>query len=454
MNTKVRKPSASVDLNKPLDDLSPAPNNALLGSLQANILKGHGRKHTVNVFFEILQTAAARTWMSHLNITSAEQQLEQTRRFKKHGIPGDPVICLGLSAKGLKELKLSTKGFESTFRKGMAASDLGDPDAGKWDFHGAHGWILIAENNTKVLDNLLDEVLDAAADCIRVLRIERGNALFNEAGEGIENFGYVDGRSQPLALRSDIEHETAMGISKFDPTAPLKQVIFADPLRPTAYASYFVFRKLEQNVAGFKAREKELASQLRLRGEDAERAGAMVVGRFEDGTPVVDHDEAMALAPVVNNFNYNGAGSERRCPFHSHIRKANPRMGADSTKRLMFRRGITYGERPDLLPGVNLPFPSSDVGLLFQAYMASIEDQFEFTQKKWVNDDPTGAGKPLVQPGLDPVIGQNPSAPALDWPSGNCAAQDVRFDFRGFTTMRGGEYFYVPSLPAIEAMAK
>jgi len=47
-----------------------------------------------------------------------------------------------------------------------------------------------------------------------------------------------------------------------------------------------VFRKLEQNVWGFKKREEELAHDLGLKEEEEERAGALIVGRFEDGTPV------------------------------------------------------------------------------------------------------------------------------------------------------------------------
>jgi hypothetical protein len=42
-----------------------------------------------------------------------------------------------------------------------------------------------------------------------------------------------------------------------------------------------VFRKLEQNVRRFKQVEEDPADALELTGDDRERAGAMIVGRFE-----------------------------------------------------------------------------------------------------------------------------------------------------------------------------
>ena len=85
-----------------------------------------------------------------------------------------------------------------------------------------------------------------------------------------------------------VEHADEGGIDKWDPSEPLKRVLVADPATNAAdsFGSYFVFRKLEQNVRGFKVREQELADALGLVGDERERAGAMAVGRFEDGTPL------------------------------------------------------------------------------------------------------------------------------------------------------------------------
>ena len=70
---------------------------------------------------------------------------------------------------------------------------------------------------------------------------------------------------------------------------PLREVLVADPgaARPgESFGSFLVYRKLEQNVRAFKKQEARIAGKLGLKGEDAERAGALLVGRFEDGTPV------------------------------------------------------------------------------------------------------------------------------------------------------------------------
>ena len=148
------------------------------------------------------------------------------------------------------------------------------------------------------------------------------------------------------------------------------------------YGSYFVFRKLEQNVKGFKDAETQLAEVLKLEGEEAERAGALVVGRFEDGTPVtLQKDEGMHN-PVFNNFNYQNDTKGSKCPFQGHIRKVNPRNASTKSRieergHRIARRGITYGKRRKDLTDR----PMGNVGLLFMCFQADIAKQFEHLQK-------------------------------------------------------------------------
>jgi deferrochelatase/peroxidase EfeB len=235
---------------------------------------------------------------------------------------------------------------------------------------------------------------------------------------------------------------------------------------------------LEQNVREFKRAERDaLASTLQLTGEEAERAGAMVVGRFEDGTPVTLQKGPGTDDPVLNNFNYKDDAAGSRCPFHAHVRKVNPRTspsaagdlpfdpGSERSRRIT-RRGITYGHRTrESLETDELDqLPSGEVGLLFMCCQASLANQFEFMQGAWANnaDFPPGqpvAGQPPV--GVDPVIGQetgNPPAPPTaprvpqQWPT-EWGEEDfqkrpkAQFAFGGFVRMLGGEYFFVPSLP-------
>ena len=121
----------------------------------------------------------------------------------------------------------------------------------------------------------------------------------------------------------------------------------------------------------------------------------------------------------------------------------------------MMRRGITFG--PELTHAEALSgHTTQQRGLLFLCYVTSIADQFEFVQQAWV-DEPD-----FVQPGsgIDPIIGQHsigqPStgthpflgaAPFSEDPT-NKPALSVGH----FVTMQGGEYFFAPSLDAIQGL--
>jgi deferrochelatase/peroxidase EfeB len=204
-----------------------------------------------------------------------------------------------------------------------------------------------------------------------------------------------------------------------------------------------VFRKLEQHVRAFKEHEQKLAETLGLIGEEAKRAGALVVGRFQDGTPVVLHPTA---GRSTNNFIYDDDPHGQKCPFQAHIRKVNPRRPGIPH---IVRRGITYGERK-IGPWDNpslAELPIGGVGLLFMCYQRNIAQQFEALQYLWASDPRLPRGQ---APGIDPIIGQ---------PGGNGVGQqkwpaqwdDPRekhkpFDFHGFVTFKGGEYFFAPSI--------
>ena len=298
---------------------------------------------------------------------------------------------------------------------------LNDPPRSTFDpgYHAEiHAVVLIGDATDKAMTARRNEILGLLPDSVTVLAEETGLGRVNARGEGIEHFGYVDGRSQPLFLTEDADAEknNTDGINVWNPAAPLSQVLVPDTAAPDPgvhFGSYFVFRKLEQNVRRFKQAEADLADTLGLTGDDRERAGAMLIGRFEDGTPLTTQREDGAESPVSNNFTYDSDRAALKCPFQAHIRKTNPRGsgGAEdpSAERLhlMARRGVTYGERPDD-PNAEVPpsaRPSGGVGLLFMAFNAVLGNQFEFTQALWA-DNP---GFPItegVTPGLDPVIGQ------------------------------------------------
>ena len=134
-------------------------------------------------------------------------------------------------------------------------------------------------------------------------------------------------------------------IEAWDPLAPLSLVLRPDPgvTDPDAFGSYYVFRKLEQDVMGFAVAEHRLADELGLEGSDRARAGAMIVGRYRDGTPLVLSETDGFVPAKANDFRYEPhltsvgtmAPSDPlgvKCPFHAHIRKVNPRRTPDGTR--------------------------------------------------------------------------------------------------------------------------
>ncbi len=459
----------------------------LLRNLQGNILKGHGRDHSWNVFFTFGgDNAKTRRLLRQLGngfVTDAYKQLLASEAFKTDDKKDGGTFCAAfLSAKGYQTLGLTFTAPEANdaFGAGMKAGQvaLGDPPSTAWEApfqQELHAMVLIAD----------DDVArgSAAAASIRLLigdaggtvhHTQTGTAIRNTAGNGLEHFGYIDGRSQPLMLLEDIEKESRdEGIAQWDPTFPLTTALVPDPLvadaEELAFGSFFVFRKLEQNVRGFKTLEQNLADALTLTGRNRARAGAFVVGRFEDGTPITMADRPAGLESPRNDFDYTGDAAASRCPFHAHIRKTNPRgsggFEAEPEERLhiMARRGIPYEDVPrplhpdgllkaeslaEFLAKVAPDLPAGGVGLLFMAYNAKIDDQFEFTQQTWANN-PGFPNVPPPPPGLDGVIGQdagNPGGQAYPNAWDDASANTKPFDFKGFVTMKGGEYFFAPSL--------
>ena len=440
------------DIAAPID-LTDAKFAGFLADLQANILKGHGRRSTRNLFLTIPagKAAAARAGMKALAplITTAKQQLDETVVFKATGVPGGRVILALISRAGYKAMGSVAAKIpkDLAFGDGMAKRQqfLADPPSTAWDPSfpvAAHAMILIADASDALCRETEKEVRTKLGAGWKPSHVEAGQAIFNDVGNGLEHFGYVDGRSQPLMLTEQTSHEPMTNWNAaFGPDI----VLVADPAGKNggdSMGSYLVFRKLEQDVAGFKAAEAVLAdAQQRgaaaagVSAPDRELAGALMVGRFEDGTPALLHGTASGAEPV-NDFNYSGA-TENKCPLHAHIRKTNPRDGNERS-RIMARRGIPFGGGE----GSGAP-----VGLLFMSYNKNIVNQFEFIQHSWANN----VNFQQFDTGLDPIIGQGPGRRAA-YPKCPVAWDDPTHhvgEFQQYVTMRGGEYFFAPSISGL-----
>lgn len=437
----------------------------LLTDLPANILKGHGRRHTRNLFLRIPANArdAVRTVLAALPLTSALDQLEAAEERRLTGADGGPVLLCFLSASGYRALGVPDRQTpaDPAFREGMVARRLQDR-LEQWEDcyqKPVDALVLVGANSEAAADALAKRhktrLLAAGAE----LAVEEaGTALLRE-NIGIEHFGFVDGRSQPLMLEDEVMRELNGQGESFiwDPGfGPLEIALASDPggSHAHSYGSYLVYRKLEQDVAGFADAIETLTDALELMGDDARQlGGALVIGRFPDGTPVSTSKRPLGAAHVANNFVYSGDPEGTRCPFQAHIRKSNPRgetvtvLGAtleEERSHLMVRRGIPYGARAADLSDR----PSNGVGLLFMAYNQNIARQFEFVQRKWLDD----ANFMRRRMGTDPLVGRGMAR--HDWPKSwdHSEAGTTRVDLQSFVTMKGGEYFFAPSISFLRGL--
>lgn len=164
-----------------------------------------------------------------------------------------------------------------------------------------------------------------------------------------------------------------------------------------------------------------------------------------------------------NDFNYDNDADGKVCPFHAHIRRTNPRgdlsrqpangspptmpLEVEKTFRIV-RRGITYGDRPDLAndpldPAAQLP--ETGVGLLFMCFQSRLR-QFTIQQD---GSDADNFLSPRPRPGVDAIIGRNGNSTPQTWPT---TGNDITFKMANLVTFKGGEYFFAPSLPFLRGL--
>jgi Dyp-type peroxidase family len=465
---------------------------AALEDTQGNILKSNGRDNNVHLFLKFTGAPAdALAWLRMMgtqHVTSAWQQSLDAKAHRETGADGGVFVNLCLSAAGYTALGLTAAmPDDASFRAGAKAAvqRLSDPPVAEWQSgfqQEIHALVIVAADDaadTATAAQAISATLSGVADVVdqevgAALRVNSDGVVTTDgSGTVHEHFGFADGVSQPLFFQDEIDAErlNSGGFDRYDPSAPLDLVLLKDPGGgPNGYGSYFVYRKLQQNVAGFRGDEAKLATALAeaARGKDAtptpteqKLSAAYLVGRFRDGTPVVQQGvDGWTNEP--NNFNFAADVDGIKCPFHAHIRKTNPRgdkvqqfgapPGEDRARRIA-RRAVSFG------PLTLDPPADQPVGLLFMCAQSSIANQFEFMQAIWANL--TSFLRPGT--GLDPIIGEAPPGAAdvpqqfprvyglfneLSFATDPPTEQSpfAPYQFGKWVTMLGGEYFFLPSL--------
>jgi Dyp-type peroxidase family len=451
-------------------DVADASYQPMLANLQANILKSHARDFARLLCIQFgADDDSVKAWIKDFGLnrmqSALDQQkaIEERRKAKSRGdkFDGGLIANFFLTAEGYEELGFDAAGLKEQnnriFLKGMKSDrsmrDLSDPPLDRWQPEyraNIDAMILLADDSKEKLDAEAAKVRASLGGIATVLVEEEGADLKDPiVPGGHEHFGYKDGISQPRYFKDDVgkteKDNIDTDMQHWNPLQPLDIVLVKDPFtnkHDDNYGSFLVYRKLEQDVDGFNARVAELAKHLTLtsnqqsNGVTAEDyAGALVVGRFKDGTPLVISDIRLRRSPSPNDFDFKVLDQPGHlCPFHAHIRKTNPRgQGVLVPERFITRRGMPYGR----------PRTNDKKGLLFMCFQSSIKKQFTFIQNTWSN----APGFPPFRghPGIDPLTGQG-SKGEQHWPKRYGSEEEVGFDFAGFVQMKGGEYFFAPSL--------
>ena len=213
--------------------------------------------------------------------------------------------------------------------------------------------------------------------------------------------------------------------------------------------TYVGFRKYQSRVGAFNR-------FLHANGStEAEREflAAKLVGRWRSGAPLtlapdVDNPRLGADPQRNNDFDYANDTHGRQAPFGCHIRRMNPRDTklarlTDVNLHRVIRRGTTYGKPYDPNALSRARLTQVPRGAIFLLISAKAMATMEFLQQEWINDGNfIGVGDER-----DPIIGLQEEGAIFTIPK-----EPVRRRIHGietFNVLRGGEYFFMPSLSAL-----
>jgi Dyp-type peroxidase family len=424
--------------------------------------------------------------------------------------PDDPLrAALALTRRGLDLLGHVERGVDRAFDVGMSGVSTGDakrpqrPDGSAEPGHPAH-WLVGGPAHPfdllvvlGVVNDVRGRVLELAE---RIKSVPNLSVVYEEFGEDLpesrEHFGFADGISQPgvygyferqgakqlVTTRYGVPSKNGLDFGKpgqplvwpgrFIVGAPLAEGVAAPVVSPLwKNGSFLVFRRLQQDVAAFRADTDAMAQQLSasVPDVDGDLVRRFIVGRRPNGQPLMRTGTEADSLLAINYFNYQSAVPEltlstgekingglkdvggRVCPVWAHVRKVNPRDGQndlpEETHNLqMLRRGIPFG------PAFDAADPASGQvsrGLLFLAYQRDIAEQFEKLNSHWMNqfEVPAFGGHDLlVGLALDDAGHLGPKR--ADWPG---SPEMLRAE-RPWVVPTGGAYLFAPSRSVLRAL--
>lgn len=481
--------------------------------IQGILLSGYFHlKHSRYMFLHLDDQKAARAWLAAIipDITSAKYPVDA------NGKAIDPKWALNIAftAAGIEALGYSVESFSQEFKEGIADKegvrserlgdthrsspatwDVGNPNVPESDT--IHICLMVQTEKYAPEDTIEDpdEDLDVKCEEQRALFTKHGLREVATAEHGYlphgrdardtrEHFGFADAISEPDLVgspkrikdeQSCVEPgEFVLGYkNEYDmwpatPTVPPKSDTHNNlQLEPHApenpqetrpkdlgrNGTYIVFRKLHQDVAGWRRYFAEKFP------EQTALMQAKFIGRWPSGAPFVLYTDKDPYAddPLgqgrINDFCYSKLDpGGLACPIGAHIRRVNPRDSLEddpvesikSVKRhRLLRRGAIYGKK---LPPEVMEDDGEHRGVLFMGVNSDIKRQFEFIQQTWINR-PKFNG---LYDERDPVLGNHEDGEELN--NLTIQGEPVRQRVTGipqFVTVKGGAYLFLPGIAAL-----
>ena len=407
-----------------------------------------------------------------LQVADAQAGREFVRRLAPHvgsaadwWQAGEAWIAVALSYAGLVALGVpenSLESFPEAFRVGMAARadqllDQGDNDPKHWDPPFGEGVVHVGVS-----------VFSDSEDTWR-----RTMELARRQYEGLpgltvlvtQDFGAQPGDLNPLGDRDSIGQPAIEGsgvepLPGQGPAIKAGEFILGYPAeagvplpmpRPDVLGRNGTFvglRKYQSRVGAFNRFLRAHADTK----QERELLAAKLVGRWRSGAPLTlapaRDDPALGADPWRNNdFTYAADQDGRQVPRGSHMRRMNPRdtemaLLTDVNLHRIIRRSTTFGAPYDA-HAISEQDDEVPRGLYFIFISAKAMATLEFLQREWINN----GNFMSLDDERDPNVGLQEDGATFTIPQ-----KPIRRRVHGietFNVLRGGEYFFLPSLSAL-----
>lgn len=509
----IQKAPVEPDVRQKLPNPPPeTPPLADAANVQGGILTSYPDiDHGCLLMLQFASPAAAAAFLGALQVTSEAATLA----------PGDIATNIGFTLEGLRAAGLTddeirewpeefVQGMEMragmlgdvrinhplrwrrpprNWDKGVYASELSDGDeTRRVDLTAVHAMLQVrrratADSTDEDTPTARTPLMGALKKLVEVhegvipLSLQWMHRLRNANKVVEEHFGFTEGNSEPVLKKSEAGRRYSNQAHLGDflcgyPNLADKTDFYggaSERIRPLMRdGSFLAVRKLRQDVEAFDNAMSEAVAAVadQATGLGREDLMAKILGRWpadhaKSGQPLA---EVIGPDPLSNDFHFDKDPKGVVCPFHAHIRRANPRIvapEAGARPPRIARRGMSYGPLHDRAANDPAKIKESygqERGLVFMAYNANLGEQFEVIQS-WVAGGNSAGGYSgvsdpllgLAEPGKKRFFRFEHDGKAVHMPLDG--SDQLHVEPRPFVRLEWGAYLFAPSVKAL-AMLK